>query len=418
MLRLSLPTPFRVRSFRLQCPADLLTSCAFEMETLILGWYVLAETGSVFLLTVFAALQYGGTLVAPMVGVIGDRIGHRNLLCGMRAIYTTLASTLMLLAFAGALKPALVLLIGGMIGMVRPSDLGMRLALIAAHMPREQLTPAMGISRTTSDTARVAAPLAGATAFAAFGFAPAYVLVAGCYAAGLLMTLGIAPRPAEAEVQRASTPMPVRPSAWSDLKEGVAYAWSTPELLAALLIAFLVNMTAYPLTNGLLPYVAKDVYNIDQTGLGYLVASFGIGSLIGSLLMSLKGSRMRPARMMLNSAIAWYAMLLLFAQMSSPWAGMAMLMLAGIGQSICMVTVAVVLLRATSEHLRGRIMGVRMMVIYSLPLGLLAAGALIQHVGFHLTATLYAAAGLLFTVLIGLRWHAVVWSPETPANAR
>ena len=38
---------FRVKSFRFQWPADLLTSCAFEMETLILGWYVMVDTGSV-----------------------------------------------------------------------------------------------------------------------------------------------------------------------------------------------------------------------------------------------------------------------------------------------------------------------------------------------------------------------------------
>src|SRR3954453_16948321 len=45
--------PFRIRNYRFQWPADLLTSWAFEMETLILGWYVLVETGSVLLLTLF-----------------------------------------------------------------------------------------------------------------------------------------------------------------------------------------------------------------------------------------------------------------------------------------------------------------------------------------------------------------------------
>ena len=73
--------PFRIRSFRFQWPADLATSWAFEMETLILGWYVLVESQSVLLFTVFASLQYTGTLIAPMFGVAGDRIGHRNLLC-------------------------------------------------------------------------------------------------------------------------------------------------------------------------------------------------------------------------------------------------------------------------------------------------------------------------------------------------
>ena len=43
--------PFRIRSFRFQWPADVLTSWAFEMEALVLGWYILVETGSVVLLT-------------------------------------------------------------------------------------------------------------------------------------------------------------------------------------------------------------------------------------------------------------------------------------------------------------------------------------------------------------------------------
>ena len=39
--------PFRVRNYRFQWPADLLTSWAFEMELIILGWYVLVEADSV-----------------------------------------------------------------------------------------------------------------------------------------------------------------------------------------------------------------------------------------------------------------------------------------------------------------------------------------------------------------------------------
>ncbi|MBN8897571.1 MAG: hypothetical protein J0H35_05190, partial [Rhodospirillales bacterium] len=42
----ALLAPFAVRSFRFQFPADLLTSWGVEMETLILGWYILVETNS------------------------------------------------------------------------------------------------------------------------------------------------------------------------------------------------------------------------------------------------------------------------------------------------------------------------------------------------------------------------------------
>src|SRR5439155_16042654 len=121
--------PFRNRSFRFQWPADLLTSCAFEMETLILGWYVLVETNSVLFLTVFGALLYGGTLIAPILGVASDRVGHRNLLAGMRAIYAVVAATLMAFAFSGVLSPLLVCVMAAVTGIVRPSDMGLRGAM-------------------------------------------------------------------------------------------------------------------------------------------------------------------------------------------------------------------------------------------------------------------------------------------------
>src|SRR5215467_9461622 len=82
--RTSALAPFRIRNYRFQWPSDLLTSWAFEVETLVLGWYIMVETGSVLLLTVLASLQYVGTLIAPVVGMIGDRMGHRDLLAVMR----------------------------------------------------------------------------------------------------------------------------------------------------------------------------------------------------------------------------------------------------------------------------------------------------------------------------------------------
>ena len=89
--------PFRVRSYRFQWPADLLTSLAFEMETVILSWYALVQTGSVLLLTIFGSLYFLGTLAAPMFGALSDRLGARVMLTTMRTSYAALAALLMLL---------------------------------------------------------------------------------------------------------------------------------------------------------------------------------------------------------------------------------------------------------------------------------------------------------------------------------
>ena len=190
-----------------------------------------------------------------------------------------------------------------------------------------------------------------------------------------------------------------------DLKEGVAYVWTSPRMLAVIWIAFLANLTAYPLTNGLLPYIARDIYGTNQTGLGYLSASFAVGSLVGSIALSLIRG-LRVARLMIAATVMWYATLLVFAQVQSVPVAMVCLTLAGFAQSLCMISLAVILMRTASEHFRGRVMGVRMLVIYSLPLGLLAAGSLIGEIGFAATATLYAVAGLALMMAVVVHWRA------------
>jgi hypothetical protein len=128
--------PFRIRNYRFQWPSDLLTSWAFEVETLVLGWYIMVETGSVLLLTILASLQYVGTLIAPVFGMIGDRMGHRDLLIAMRLAYTALSSIIMVLALTGHLAPLNVMIIVAIMGLIRPSDLGTRCAARQHHAGR------------------------------------------------------------------------------------------------------------------------------------------------------------------------------------------------------------------------------------------------------------------------------------------
>jgi len=409
-MRVDALSPFRVRSFRFQFPADLLASWAFEMETLILGWYILVETGSVLLLTVFASLQYLGTIIAPLLGVAGDRVGHRNVLFAMRAAFMLSALTLMTLAFARALTPLYVLIIVGINGMLRPSDHGVRTALVAHTMPSERLIGALAVARTTVDSARIAGALAGAGLFVTLGMGPAYIVVACFYAGGSLLTLGVTgPR-----IVREGTAASAVPSLWQDLKEGVAYVWATPGVHATMWIALLVNATAYPVTNGLLPYVAKNIYGTDETGLGYLAASFAAGALVGSVMLMLEGNRVRLARVMIISSAGWYVMLLIFAHTGGLLGGTASLVVAGFMQSLSMVSLSAILMRTADARFRGRVMGVRMLGIYGLPLGLLCAGILVGRIGFGTTTTLYAATGFVLTLLIALRWRTEVWRTPEP----
>ena len=411
--RPALLAPFAVRDFRFQFPADLLTSWGIEMEILILGWYILAETGSVLLLTIYGSLQYTGTLVAPLFGMAGDRFGHRSVLCAMRAAYAVMAVLLMTLAFSGALHPIYVLAIAAVNGIVRPSDLAMRSSLVADIMPNDQLMAAMGVSRTTSDSARIFGSLAGASLLAFLGIGPAYVAIATCYVLGFYLT---------GRIDRRTPGVPSSGKGGltflREVKEGLSYVWDTPNVHAAMWIAFLVNLLAFPMTSGLMPYVAKEVYHTDQTGLGTLIASFATGSLFGSLTIGLIGRSLRPAHAMLLFAVGWFALVLVFVQLTHPVGGRITLVLAGFMQSLSMVPLATMLLKTAGIRYRGRVMGVRMLAIYGLPIGLMAAGVLIPRIGFHATATGYCLLGLVLCAAIGLWWRKAIWPLDAIGNTR
>ncbi len=416
-IRTSVLAPFAVRSFRFQCPADLSTTWSFEMETIILGWYVLVATDSVLMLTLFGALQYLGTLVAPLFGVAGDRAGARTMLCSMRAFYAVQAAALSTLAYLDALSPLPVFAIGALMGIVRPSDIAIRYALVGETIPSQQLMGAMGISRTTTDSARIAGALTGASLVIVLGMGPAYTVVTGLYAVSLLLSFGVAGPSRKSGVTRGPKGLTVsRPSALRDLIDAIVYVWRTPQLLAGMALALLVNFCAFPLTGGVLPYVAREVYGTDQTGLGYLAASFAFGALVGSLALSRNRRGIRSGRMMIIFTAAWFAMLLVFAWLDVMAIGAIVLMLAGLCQTLALVPLSVMLMQNCDTRMRARILSLRMLAIYGLPMGLLASGPLIENFGYAATATSYSAFGLAVTALIAWRWYSHVWRFDAPAN--
>jgi hypothetical protein len=417
--RASALAPFQVRSFRFQWPADLATSWAFDMEFLILGWYVLSATGSVQQLVIFGSLAWLGSLFSPFFGILGDRIGVRTLLCATRGIYALLAATLMLLTLNGALAPWHVFAISAMAGMLRPSDMAMRHVLVGQTMRPELLMGALGISRTTSDSARVVAAIAGTGGVALVGMGPAYVVVTALYVTAFLFSLGVAgpsPRTSPSTPQGKSEAEAAHPLA--GLMQAVRYVWTKPDLLGAFSMAFLVNLLAFPFVFGLLPYAAKDVYGIGQAGLGYLAGAFASGALAGSLVVGSRRLPLRAGRVMLGSGVAWLAAILLFGQTRILGLGLALLFFAGFVQSLCLTPLAAVMLRTSSDEMRGRVMGIRMLAIWGLPLGLLAAGPIIARFGYSTSTLIYASLGLTATIAIGYRWRHALWHRSATANAR
>ena len=240
-----------------------------------------------------------------MFGVTGDRLGHATLLLGMRAIYAVLAATLMAFAFAGARHAGDRADHRGADG-AGPS-LRSRRAQRAdrrnhAGRPADQRDEHVAHHDRTrrASPARSRAP----ALFAVFGMAPAYVFIVSFYVLGALLiarryappsrhiSLALTPeelranRPGATSRKASRTPGTRRScSRWSR-----SPSWPTCRRFRL--------PTACCLT------WRKDVYRVDQTGLGYLVASFAAGALIGSIALSRVSAGVRLTRLMIVATVA------------------------------------------------------------------------------------------------------------------
>lgn len=390
----------RHRQFRIMWSSDASAGIGEQMELVVIGWYVFSATDSPLLVTLYGALRFTGTLPSPFFGLIADRVSRRTLLVAVRATFLAAAATMLFLALSGRLEVWYVLGIAAVAGLARGFDNVIRQALLADLIPRAELTNAVAMSRVARDVTQLMGPIVAGVMLDRLGIGSTYAVIAGAYGVAVAAGVLMGPVQMTAAVKRGSV--------LHDLALAVAYVRRHEVVLAILLLAFLVNLTAFPLSNGLMPVFAKDVLEMGPAGLGALLSTYSVGALLGSVAMAVVPPVRLPGRALLFGCFAWHGLLLLFALSGWLATSFALLVAVGLMQSFSMVVMSMLLLRETGDRFRGRVMGLRSLVIYGLPVGLLATGAIAERHGAPLALAVSATLGMALTALIAA-WLRDMW---------
>jgi len=176
-------------------------------------------------------------------------------------------------------------------------------------------------------------------------------------------------------------------------------------ILGPLVLAFLVNLTLFPTVNGLMPVVAREIYNMGPNGLAVMQMAPGIGALIGSVWLAARAGSATPMRRMMIGVLLWHLSMLAFALMGWWLAALVTLVVFGTTQSVAMISMATTLLHASPVEYRGRVMGVRSLAVYGLPMGLLISGVIAEWLGIRTALAINAIVGLGGTVLAAVVWR-------------
>lgn len=347
------------------------------MQSVTLPWLVLELGGSPLELGVALALQFApSTVLAPIGGVLADRIDKRRTLMAVQAVAMLQAGTLFVLAVSGVVEIWHVFALALVAGFVNAVEMPVRQAFVAELVPHDDLVNAIALNSTSFNLARVVGPAVAGVAIAVFGvsfnFAANGVSYLGVLGALALMDIG--------QLRRIPRPA-VQPSIRSSLAEGIGYAARTPTVLWPLVLlggtaVFAMNFQT------LMPLFARVTLELGSNGYGALFAAMGVGSLAGSLTLAFATSQRPLMRLILGGGAAFLALELALGLVRVPALAFPLVAAIGFSSMLMVNTINVTVQNAVPDELRGRVMSLYVMVFAgSAPLGGLFAGAAAQAFG-------------------------------------
>jgi MFS family permease len=251
------------------------------MQATAQSWLVLTLTHSATALGVIVALQTLPVLVlGPYGGVIADRVDKRRMMVALQAAMGVQALVLGLLTVFGVVRlweiGALALVLGLNNAFENPSRQSFMLELVGA----EHLRNAVSLNSTMVNMARVIGPAVAGVLIAVVGDGVCFLVNAGSFVAVVASLLTMNPE--------ALSPSPPQKRARGQLREGLAYVRSRPNLGVPLLMMAAVGCLAYEF-QVTLPYMADRALHVGSAGYGFMTAAMGAGAVLGGLIVATRG---------------------------------------------------------------------------------------------------------------------------------
>jgi MFS family permease len=405
----------RHRNYRFFISGQIVSLVGTWMQSVSQPWLVLLLGGTPIQLGTVLALQYAPSLfLAPLGGVLADRVDKRRALRVVNALASVEAAVLFGLTVTGVVEIWHVMVLALVLGVVNAVEMPMRQAFAAELVPRRDLMNAIALNSATFNLARIVGPALAGITLALFGPAFNFALNAVSYLAVLGGLTLMDPRGLH-RVERTEAPASVRTS----LAEGIGYARRTPSVLWPLVL--LAGFAIFGMNfQTLLPLYARDTLGLGAEGYGALFASMGVGSLIGSLTLAFAGSRRPLTPLIMGGAIAFVALELALGITRLPLVAFPLMVLMGLAAMLMVNTINVTIQNSVSDALRGRVMSLYVTVFAgSAPIGGFFAGFVAQLWGPPAGFLLGAGIASLFVAVVGwqLAHSAESWT-DAAARAR
>jgi MFS transporter, DHA3 family, macrolide efflux protein len=252
-------------------------------------WYLTEQTGSAIILTLGTLMQVlPSVVIGPFAGALVDRWNRKLVLVlfdSITALFTLFVALMFVFDQAQIWHIMLVMFIRSACGQFQWAAMTASTTLM---VPKRHLPRVAGANQSLQGIMNILGPALGAFLIAALPMQGVlFIDISTALLAVIPLLFFTIPQP----VRNGTKAMPDKPaktSVFQDLAEGWKYITGWPALMAIILLAMLVNFLINPAFS-LLPLVVTEHFGKGAHELGFINSAFGIGTILGGLLLSAWG---------------------------------------------------------------------------------------------------------------------------------
>ena len=363
------------RNFRLFFGGQSVSLVGTWITRIATSWLVYRLTGSALLLGVVSFCGQIPTLfLAPFAGVLVDRWNRHRVLLVTQALSLLQSLALAVLALAGVITVAEVLVLQVAQGVINAFDTPARQAFVVTMIEdRADLPNAIALNSSMVNGSRIIGPSIGGAMIAAVGEGWCFLLDALSYVAVIASLLAM--RVPATSRRRGDTRLR------DELGAGFRYVTGSVPIRTLLLLLAFVSTMGMPYTV-LMPAIATRALHGGPHTLGFLMTASGLGALAGAFFLASRESVLGLGRAILIATATFGVGLVAFAQARTLWVALLCLPLVGAGMMIATAGTNTIVQTIVDEEMRGRVMAFYTMAFLgSAPIGSLIAGVLASRIG-------------------------------------
>ncbi len=399
----------RVPAFAWYWSGQLVSVIGTWSQVVAVSWLVLDLTHSAIALGTITLLQTLPILAFALPGgVIADRVPRRRLLIATQAALAAQAIALGLLVALHLATLWEIGLLSFVLGTANALNGPAQQAFVPELVGRDLVPDAVALNSVQFNTARMIGGAAGGLAVAAWGVSGALFFNAATFLPILAVLMVI----------RAAHPAPppaARASVLADLRAGLGYALRTKPVRRVVLVLGVVGLLGYNWQVAV-PLIARFMLHRQVTGYGALMSALGAGSLAAAILLA-RDQRASEHRLMAGAVVLGAVLVALGLSYSYP-ASLALLAVGGFAGLVATITANTRLQLLTPDELRGRVMGIYVLLMGgTTPIGAFAFGEIAGHLSTGDALIAFGATTVLTVSAIWLHRRETTRHPRAPSTA-